>query len=273
ALEWVVVENNALAVLGSAAAKQIVTKKLANSLVGAGIGIAVADDIVKNISQEDLDHLVTLQMMGNDEITQRYLNSLQDKYAPSHTGNQDTTSKSLNNTGGNQTLTPAGTPNHTGNSQSLGQGITHTGNTDGKPDTGGNSTITPLPDGASKDDLAYLAEGRDNRLPIPTSTTASNGFEIKSNTKHTPGAPGFRPNAGVEPRNSLDLFETSIPTKDPKVRLSIDEKGNIHRFFNENKDGNGAFHWSGSSGDKNNALGNRELKNFNKEIKELRSKK
>ncbi|RAX06694.1 hypothetical protein CKY02_22315 [Photorhabdus bodei] len=113
----------------------------------------------------------------------------------------------------------------------------------------------------------------DSRLPIPEVTKASNGFEIKSNTKHTPGAQGFRPNAGVEPRNSLELFERSIPTKDPKIRLSIDSQGDIHRFFNESKDGTGAFHWSGSSGDKNNALGNRELKNFNKEIKELRNKK
>ena len=151
-------------------------------------------------------------------------------------------------------------------------GATNTGNTGSALHTGGNTTVTPIPEGPNKDDLAYLAEGRDNRLPIPEPTVASNGLKVESNTKHTPGAQGFRPNAGIEPRNSLDLFERSIATKDPKVRLSIDNDGNIHRFFNTSKDGTGSFHWSGSTGDGKNALGNRELGSFNREIKELRDK-
>lgn len=136
----------------------------------------------------------------------------------------------------------------------------------------GNTTVVPIPDGPNKDDLAYLAEGRDNKLPIPEATVASNGLKVESNSKHTPGAQGFRPNAGTEPRNSLDLFEHSIATKDPKIRLSIDNNGNIHRFFNTSKDGTGTFHWSGSTGDGKNALGNRELGSFNKKIKELKGK-
>ncbi|WP_180269708.1 VENN motif pre-toxin domain-containing protein, partial [Erwinia amylovora] len=114
---------------------------------------------------------------------------------------------------------------------------------------------------------------KDNRLPIPETTVANNGFKIESNPKHTPGAPGSRPSAGVEPKNSLSLFENSIATKDPKIRLSIDNDGNIHRFFNTSKDGSGTYHWSGSTGDGKNALGNRELGSFNKEIKELKGKK
>ena len=38
------------------------------------------------------------------------------------------------------------------------QGPGNTGNTDGLPDTGGNTTLTPIPT-QNKDDLAYLAEG------------------------------------------------------------------------------------------------------------------
>ncbi|WP_206194073.1 VENN motif pre-toxin domain-containing protein, partial [Serratia microhaemolytica] len=114
---------------------------------------------------------------------------------------------------------------------------------------------------------------KDNRLPIPEATVASNGLKIESNTKHTPGAQGFRPDAGIEPRNSLDLFENSIQTSNPKVRLAIDSDGNIHRFFNNGKDGSGAYHWSGSTGDKNNALGQRELGKFNSEVKQLRGVK
>ena len=164
------------------------------------------------------------------------LSSLQDKYAPAHTGNNDgQVNIGPNNTGNNDSQANTG-PNDTGNNQVSGQGATNTGNTEGAPDTGGNTTVTPIPDGPNKDDLAYLAEGRDNRLPIPEATVASNGLKVESNSKHTPGAQGFRPNAGTELRNSLDLFEHSIATKDPKIRLSIDNNGNIHRFFNTNKD-------------------------------------
>ncbi|WP_025121277.1 MULTISPECIES: hemagglutinin repeat-containing protein [unclassified Serratia (in: enterobacteria)] len=42
--------------------------------------------------------------------------------------------------------------------QSGEQGSNHTGNTDGKPDTGGNTTVTPIPDAPSSSDLIYLNE-------------------------------------------------------------------------------------------------------------------
>ncbi|WP_293001026.1 VENN motif pre-toxin domain-containing protein [Pantoea sp.] len=44
------------------------------------------------------------------------------------------------------------------------QGVSNTGNTDAVSDTGGNTTVTPIAE-QNKDELAYLAEGRDNRLP------------------------------------------------------------------------------------------------------------
>ena len=119
---------------------------------------AAIKDVADKMTSDELDHLVTLKMMGNDEITGKYLSSLQDKYAPAHTGNQDTTGKGPSNTGGNQTLEPSGTPTHTGNNQSSGQGTTNTGNTEGKPDTGGNTTVTPIPGGLSQDDIAYISK-------------------------------------------------------------------------------------------------------------------
>ncbi|WP_407920639.1 hypothetical protein [Enterobacillus tribolii] len=48
--------------------------------VKAGITGIVAKEIADKMSAEDLDHLVTLKMMGNDEITGKYLSSLQEKY-------------------------------------------------------------------------------------------------------------------------------------------------------------------------------------------------
>ncbi|WP_413729222.1 hypothetical protein ACL2XN_18545 [Sodalis sp. RH22] len=152
------------------------------------------------------------------------------------------------------------------------QRFRHTGNIERKPYTDESTTVTPIPE-HSKDKFIYLSNGKDNRLPISEPTVANNGLKVESNAKHTPGAQGSRPNAGVEPRNSLELFDHSIATKDPKIRLAIDNNGNIHRFFNTSKDGKGNFHWSGSSGDEKNALGNRELGNFNREIKELKDKK
>lgn len=78
-----------------------------------------------------------------------------------------------------------------------------------------------------------------------------NNFEVyKSNSKHTLGQPGNRPNAGIEPRNSFDLFETSKIAG--KQRFSIDENGDIHRFMNSNfPEG---WHWAGSTADKSAPL-------------------
>ncbi|WP_050537415.1 hypothetical protein [Yersinia mollaretii] len=37
-------------------------------------------------------------------------------------------------------------------------GASNTGNIDGKPDTGGNITTTPIPDALSQDDIAYISK-------------------------------------------------------------------------------------------------------------------
>ncbi|CNE45341.1 hemagglutinin-like secreted protein [Yersinia intermedia] len=42
--------------------------------------------------------------------------------------------------------------------QSGEQGASNTGNTSGAPNTGGNTTATPIPEGPNKDDLAYTSE-------------------------------------------------------------------------------------------------------------------
>ncbi|MDN7585718.1 hemagglutinin repeat-containing protein [Burkholderia seminalis] len=87
--------------------------------------------------------------------------------------------------------------------------------------------------------------GNTNRLPIPETVTADNGLQVVSNPKHTPGMPGNRSNAGTEPGDSLDLFNSSIPGGE-NTRYAIDSRGNINRFYS---DGNGVYHWSGSTGD------------------------
>lgn len=62
--------------------------KLAEQLleIGAKAGIAglagvAMKDVADKMTSDELDHLVTLKMMGNDEIIGKYLSSLKDKYA------------------------------------------------------------------------------------------------------------------------------------------------------------------------------------------------
>jgi hypothetical protein len=83
-------------------------------------------------------------MTGNDDITSKYLGLLESKYGPSNTGGDQIADTGPTNTGGNQTST-GNTPSHTRNNQPSGQGAISTGNTEGVPDTDGNTTVTPIP--------------------------------------------------------------------------------------------------------------------------------
>ncbi|QEH18191.1 hypothetical protein [Histophilus somni] len=49
-------------------------------------------------------------------------------------------------------------------------------------------------------------------VPNPIAVQLENGVKVtyKSNSKHTKGMPGNRPDAGIEPRDSLELFKKSI---------------------------------------------------------------
>ncbi|WP_434634720.1 hemagglutinin repeat-containing protein [Chromobacterium sp. CV08] len=87
------------------------------------------------------------------------------------------------------------------------------------------------------------------RLPVPEATVAENGLAYKSNEKHTPGAGGGGAGGaprGIEPRNSLDLFDKSVGIPGTEARYTMDESGGVHRFFDDNA---GTYHWSGSTGD------------------------
>lgn len=79
-------------------------------------------------------------------------------------------------------------------------------------------------------------------------------------------------NVGIEPNNSFDLFENSIPTHNPNVRLAIDHNGDIHRFFSDGSNDTGNFFWSGRTGDQS-SLNHLNLNKFYQEIKQLKGKK
>lgn len=96
--------------------------------------------------------------------------------------------------------------------------------------------------------------GKGSALPTPNATIASNGLVYKSNPKHTAGQLGNRPNEGIEPQDSLKLFESSVSSSkkysNKEVRFSVDSKGNVHRFEGTN----GEYHWNGSSGDQKKSI-------------------
>lgn len=89
-----------------------------------------------------------------------------------------------------------------------------------------------------------IGKGKGSAMPVPVPTKASNGLVYQSNGKHTPGQLGYNRNAGTEPKNSIQLFGSSI--ENGKKRYALDENGNVHQFTNTN---DGSWHWSGSTGD------------------------
>ncbi|WP_239002430.1 hypothetical protein [Photorhabdus khanii] len=106
---------------------------------------------------------------------------------------------------------------------------------------------------------SIVGKHRGSAIPVPEPIVASNGLTYKSNPKHTPGGDGNRKNAGIEPKDSLILFENSIPSSknynNKEVRFSVDKNGNVHRFEGTN----GEYHWNGSSGDINNSLTSKQV--------------
>ncbi|CAN7367595.1 two-partner secretion domain-containing protein [Variovorax paradoxus] len=126
-----------------------------------------------------------------------------------------------------------------------GQGATP-GYGESNPTTGNTSTSSlnngPLP--------GNIVMSQGSNLPIAGPVVAPNGVTVESNPKHTPGNPGYSSVAGTEPKNSLDIFGNSMPGGDG-VRYGVDADGAINRFFDN---GNGVYHWSGSTSDGGNPL-------------------
>lgn len=135
----------------------------------------------------------------------------------------------VNHTGGIEYPADYNLPTHTGGNQTV------TNDKDSHILVGGESQVGDWKDGVMV---------RDNRLPIPEPIKANNGLTIESNSKHTLGGMGNRPNAGIEPKDSLKLFESSI--EGGKKRYALDNEGRIHQF-NSNKEGS-VWHWAGRTG-------------------------
>ncbi|MDF7680589.1 hemagglutinin repeat-containing protein [Enterobacteriaceae bacterium ESL0689] len=254
------VENNNLGLIarGCAIAAPCRTKVAEQLLeIGAKAGIAglagvAVKDIADKMTSEELDHLITLEMVGNDEITRNYLNSLQDKYAPSHTGNNDIQiNTGPNHTGGNQTAT-GNAPNHTGNDQAPVPGVTNTGNTDSVPVSGGTTTVTPAPDGHNKDDFIYLSEGDRPANMAPEGSARAGAFK---EAKRKSGIPASQSPSKVYPNVDKRgnpqpgyIYEFDIPKSGggtQKVYIRDDASGH---FFGEGNSQNRGPHFNDAKG-------------------------
>jgi filamentous hemagglutinin len=78
---------------------------------------------------------------------------------------------------------------------------------------------------------------------------------------------GSRPNAGVEPKNSLDLFGSSV--LGGKKRYAKDEDGSVHQFTNAN---DGTWHWAGSTGDERAPLNKADIPQSVKDVLGIKGK-
>ncbi|WP_413483580.1 VENN motif pre-toxin domain-containing protein [Morganella psychrotolerans] len=127
------------------------------------------------------------------------------------------------------------------------KGITNTGNTDGKPDVGGNTTVTPIPDGPNKDDFIYMSDGHmlgANGAKVPSKTIwkgeGKERIDVENpNPGQRPGQVHYQDNKNnkyyYNPNSnnfySFDASKNKIPApssvnkllEDPKFKQAIDK--------------------------------------------------
>ena len=102
-------------------------------------------------------------------------------------------------------------------------------------------------------------QGVESSIPVPQAISIKiknpdktvSETTYKSNPKHTPGQLGFKFDAGIELKNSVQLIESSVQIG--KQRFAIDDKGHIHRYMGGDRK-NEPWHWAGSTSDKKNPL-------------------
>ncbi len=122
------------------------------------------------------------------------------------------------------------------------------------PTTVGNKGNIPDNVSASVGNKNQSTQSTGSSIPVPepVKITLKDGTTLmyQSNPKHTPGQPGFKPDAGIEPRNSATLLTNSVEIG--KQRFAFDNNGHIHRYMGGER--GGQWHWAGSTADVNNPL-------------------
>ncbi|HFC8543949.1 TPA: hypothetical protein ACFP4Q_002112, partial [Neisseria weaveri] len=84
-------------------------------------------------------------------------------------------------------------------------------------------------------------------VPVPEKVKASNGLLYQSNIKYSGRGVGSRLGhvASVEPSNSLQMFEKSVPTNNANSNLRYYFDGEVvHQYALSS----GTYHWAGAKG-------------------------
>ncbi|WP_373566658.1 VENN motif pre-toxin domain-containing protein [Neisseria dentiae] len=107
-------------------------------------------------------------------------------------------------------------------------------------------------------------------VPVPEVVKASNGLLYQSNIKHSGRGVGSRPGhvASIEPPNSLQMFEKSVPIANinSKMRYYFDGEV-VHQYALSN----GTYHWAGVKGKQQANQIPREIKvHFGINVKKLK---
>lgn len=162
-------ENNNLAAmvrLGATACAEVASCRnmVVEKGLGALLGIGVTKTAMDNLSEADRTMILAAAMTGKADEIER-LSPVQQAVYKEMVDSQKGTLLPLpvldrplvDNTLTNPIPGQNKGTTLTSPDQRDQNGSSHTGNTSGAPDTAGNTTVTPIPDGPSKDDLAYLA--------------------------------------------------------------------------------------------------------------------
>ncbi|MCD1126732.1 VENN motif pre-toxin domain-containing protein [Jinshanibacter sp. LJY008] len=201
-----VIKFGGKACVSNAVCRTELVKVSAELLIKAGVTAEVANQISNNMSEGQIDALSSL-LTGDAVGATKYLSQIAAEYVMDVDGNKGWTTilpipeqdpnggKLVNPITDQQGGTALVNPDQSGQ-----WGASNTGNQEGVPDVGGNTTVTPIADGPSKDDLAYLSDnfqsgsGRGSAIPVPEPVEAINGLIYQSNGKHTPvSIPNNRP--------------------------------------------------------------------------------
>ena len=136
--------------------------------------------------------------------------------------------------------------------QSDDQRGSNTGNTEGTPDTGGNTTVTPILDGPNKDDLAYLATGDKPANLSPEGSARAGAF---NEAKRQSGVPVSQSPSKVSPnvdrRGNIQpgyIYEFDVPKPGggtQKVYIRDDAGGH---FYEDDASQNRGPHFNDEQG-------------------------
>jgi filamentous hemagglutinin len=125
-------------------------------------------------------------------------------------------------------------------------------------EVGAVGNLSKIGKGAAKTNFP-ISKGSSVPVPEATKVNLNDGTSAiyKSNPKHTKGQEGNRPNAGIEPKDSLSLFQSSVLGSDGR-RYVLDSNGNLNRFDITNV-GTNEWHWNGGTGQGANSLSKQKI--------------